>query len=347
MGYLSELVAQFQSAARFYFDRAFRNGRDLPDLQNDADTFAAMNRLVEVGKALAAELERASEDSTELHRLLDAAFMGLEKDRYTAVWEPLRVSLARIATVVALTPPPGSGLPVQQKGDIMVSSRRDGVLQLSQLADWCEVQQRELIPLLKTDGFISDARERKTRAVYDELCERLTNAKWHSILRKLTPSRFYTAKNAIATLGEVESGCREVLRRLNEKQGEGIHGAGATLKQPAIASGTTREAVLRQLEPAVRKAYLAFQYAETLIGRRMEDREAYDWLRENGIDQGKGDLGELTDYELPDSLETFRRYLGTARKSLGEGKYTKRGGRTHGRSIVRGNEIEYQKGDGA
>ncbi len=118
-------------------------------------------------------------------------------------------------------------------------------------------------------------------------------------------------------------------------------------RQSAVTSGAAREAVLRDLKSSARKAYLAFQYAETMNGRRMEDREAYDWLHENGIDQGKGDLGELTDYELPDSLETFRRYLGTARKSLGESKYTKRGGRKHGRSIVRGNEIEYQKGDGA
>ena len=44
----------------------------------------------------------------------------------------------------------------------------------------------------------------------------------------------------------------------------------------------------------MRKAYLAFQYAETLNGRRMEDRDAYDWLHENGIDLGKGDRGELT-----------------------------------------------------
>jgi hypothetical protein len=28
MGNLSELIAQFQSAARFYYDLAFRNGRD-------------------------------------------------------------------------------------------------------------------------------------------------------------------------------------------------------------------------------------------------------------------------------------------------------------------------------
>ena len=101
MATLADLIPQFQSAARFYFDLAFRNGRDLPDLQNEADTFAAMNRLVELGKALAAELEKAGNDSTGLYSLLDAAFMRLEKGRYLAAWEPVRVSLARMATACA------------------------------------------------------------------------------------------------------------------------------------------------------------------------------------------------------------------------------------------------------
>jgi pyrimidine deaminase RibD-like protein len=98
MANLPELIAQFQSAARFYYDLAFHN-------QDEAGTYAALRRLLEVGKALAVELEMAEKDSTELYRLLDAAFMGLEEDRYLSAWEPVRVSLARIATVVALTPP--------------------------------------------------------------------------------------------------------------------------------------------------------------------------------------------------------------------------------------------------
>jgi hypothetical protein len=96
----------------------------------------------------------------------------------------------------------------------------------------------------------------------------------------------------------------------------------------------------------VRNAYLAFEYAESMNGRKLEDREVYEWLHEYGIDTEKGDVGELTDYELPGSLETFRRYLSTARKALGENKYTRRGGRKHGGSIVRSNQIEYQRGDG-
>lgn len=123
-------------------------------------------------------------------------------------------------------------------------------------------------------------------------------------------------------------------------QGEGRGGTGSAPGQPEIPSGATREAVWGQLGPAVRKAYLAYQYAETMNGRRLEDREAYEWLKEHGFDQGKGDLGELTDYELPDSAETFTRYLTGARRSLGESKYTRRAGRKTGRSIAPKSAIE-------
>jgi hypothetical protein len=129
------------------------------------------------------------------------------------------------------------------------------------------------------------------------------------------------------------------------KRGEGTSGADSTPVQPEPLSGDAREAAFRKLEPAVRKAYLAFQYVESKAERGLEDRDAYDWLNEDGIDQDKGDLGELAGYAVPDSLETFRRYLGIARKALGENKYTRRGGRKRGSSVVRGDEIEYQQGD--
>ncbi|MGA2064184.1 MAG: hypothetical protein ABSG86_04415 [Thermoguttaceae bacterium] len=129
----------------------------------------------------------------------------------------------------------------------------------------------------------------------------------------------------------------------NESEGNG--GADAAPGQEQLPLAPTRESVLRQLEPAVRKAYLAYQYVETANGRRMEDREAYEWLREYGIDQGKGDLGELTDYQLPDAFDTFRRYVTDARKPLGESKYTRREGRKHGGSVARQDEIECHSPD--
>ena len=81
--------------------------------------------------------------------------------------------------------------------------------------------------------------------------------------------------------------------------------------------------------------------------RKLEDlldREAYDWLKQNGIDSDKGDVGNLTDYRLP-SFGTWTRYLSTARGALDERKHTPRAGRKPGRSITRGREIERQRGD--
>ena len=74
------------------------------------------------------------------------------------------------------------------------------------------------------------------------------------------------------------------------------------------------------LQPAHRLAYLSFLYAQAkLNGRRLEDREAHDWLNENGIE----DAGELSDYILPD-YSTWTRYLRKARNAIGEQKYTPR-----------------------
>jgi len=74
------------------------------------------------------------------------------------------------------------------------------------------------------------------------------------------------------------------------------------------------------------------------VGKRLQDREAYDWLKEYGIDTDKGDVGELADYELP-SFDTWTKQLRNARNPLGKQKYTRRGGRATGKSIVRVNEV--------
>lgn len=99
---------------------------------------------------------------------------------------------------------------------------------------------------------------------------------------------------------------------------------------------------LDTVKPSEKEAYLSFVYAEAKTERRLEDRDAYDWLNENGID--KNDTGELEDYNLP-SFDTWRRYLSTARKATNEQKYTPRKARPEGRSIVHADEIEYQLGE--
>jgi hypothetical protein len=96
------------------------------------------------------------------------------------------------------------------------------------------------------------------------------------------------------------------------------------------------------MEPAVRRAYLAFCYAETKAGKRLEDREAYNLLRDEGIPD---DAGELGDYKLPHAFDTWARYLRDARNVLDERKYTRRGGRPVGKSIVKGDQIEQLRAD--
>ena len=132
-----------------------------------------------------------------------------------------------------------------------------------------------------------------------------------------------------------------------QEQGEGNGGADVSPEHLSILSTVEKKAILDKMEPADRKAYFAFQYAATKLGRMpevLEDREAYEWLKENGIDQGKGDLGELADYKLP-SLATWSKQVRNARKPLREQKYTRRAGRPTGSSIVKDNEIENQRGD--
>lgn len=125
------------------------------------------------------------------------------------------------------------------------------------------------------------------------------------------------------------------------EQGEGNGGADSTPGQPATDPNANRKEVLAGLQPADRKAYLAYQYAETMAEKLLKAHEAHKFLKEHGIDPDKDDTGELTDYE-PRSLETWSRQVRKARHALGEQRYTRRGGRATGRSIVSGREIEYR-----
>jgi hypothetical protein len=107
----------------------------------------------------------------------------------------------------------------------------------------------------------------------------------------------------------------------------------------------SREELVRKMERSVRLAYLAFCYAESKAGKRLEDREAYNLLKEEGIPANRGGRGELEDYDLP-AFDTWTRYLREARNVLGEQKYTRRAGRSRGKSIAQGDQIEYRKDDG-
>lgn len=115
--------------------------------------------------------------------------------------------------------------------------------------------------------------------------------------------------------------------------------AGAVTRE----SDPNRYAALDKLTLACRQAYFAFLYAEAKKERRLEDREAYDWIREYGIDESDT-FAELANY-TPPAFDTWARYLRKARKATNERKYRPRYGQALGRSVVRKDEIEYQEPD--
>jgi DNA-binding NtrC family response regulator len=90
---------------------------------------------------------------------------------------------------------------------------------------------------------------------------------------------------------------------------------------PATANG-------RQLPPSRERAYQLFRWAleqdPDLAGRT--DAEVFRWLRRDVRVEGDG---------LPDSCDTFRRYLREARAHYHDQKNAPRAGREHGRSVVR------------
>lgn len=94
-----------------------------------------------------------------------------------------------------------------------------------------------------------------------------------------------------------------------------------------------KESTTSDLPKVERLAYLAAKYAEAKLGRELKDREAWDYLHENGIEGAD----ELNDYGLP-MLNTFSDYLTRARRKLGESRYEKRGGRVGG-SIVKQSDL--------
>lgn len=92
----------------------------------------------------------------------------------------------------------------------------------------------------------------------------------------------------------------------------------------SVKSKGSKYAGLDNLSPAARKAYLSFLYAEAELGKRLEDRVAWELLQEYGIQDATE--SDLQDYKLP-AFDSWCRYLREARASLNERKYTPRSGR--------------------
>lgn len=87
--------------------------------------------------------------------------------------------------------------------------------------------------------------------------------------------------------------------------------------------------ILKSLQPALRRAYLSYQLAETMEGNRLIDSAAYELLKEFDFSTETQNLEDLGEYALPD-YETWTRQLRFARKALGEQKYTPRAGNRPG-----------------
>jgi hypothetical protein len=79
---------------------------------------------------------------------------------------------------------------------------------------------------------------------------------------------------------------------------------------------------IKELAKRYEAAYQSFKHAESEMESGLTDRQAFDWLKENG----------LSAYKLPREYRTWTRYLRKGREHYGEQKNQPRAGRG-GRSI--------------
>jgi hypothetical protein len=315
-------------------DEKKKNGNEDPLLWDHLNTYhrdllAARAAILEAGKPLAVALERIGEDSSALLALLNAA-EAKNPTAAASLWPPLKVTLQRIAIHSTL---PSAGK-TDAGGELigrLLAGRDDAELTRSELAFLSAHLRNYRLPLSKVQ------QEKKATG------ESETLARLHKLKTIRDYNRNLQAAPAPTGAAQPDDNNGAKTPPDKTKQSEGNGGASPTPEQPATDPNVKRKEVLEGLQPADRKAYLAYQYAETMAEKRLQDREAYDWLKEHRIDASKGDVGELADYGLP-AFDTWGKQLRNARKPLGEQKYTRRGGRRAGRSIVAGKEIEYQRG---
>jgi hypothetical protein len=152
-------------------------------------------------------------------------------------------------------------------------------------------------------------------------------------------------------LSEWEQAMRGLLALAHRRGGrpaspEGGDMPGIDPRTPRAPGHTDQEkaAILGGLAPAARKSYVAYLLAERRAGRKLQDREAYELLRDEDVLENAS-TPELADYHLP-TLDTWTRHLRTARKELGEQKNTPRRGRPHGPSVIRQDQIEQPEREG-
>ncbi len=125
------------------------------------------------------------------------------------------------------------------------------------------------------------------------------------------------------------------------------------LKEPPEVAASTTEAgepkgpakqpkISDVLMPCETKAYSLFQYAEDQTERRLQDREAYDWLNENGWPEGL--FAGASDYELP-TFDTWAKHVRVARNAHGTSKRRRRAPSTTTRSVIRQQDLDSPRDD--
>ena len=106
-----------------------------------------------------------------------------------------------------------------------------------------------------------------------------------------------------------------------------------TSQQASDSMSLASEELRKSIPLPQAMAFLAFEYAEDEWDKELFINEAWELLREHGIENDE----RLKDYKLP-SKKTFADYVSKARGKLGKNRYQRRAGR-NGRSIAHPSEL--------
>jgi len=149
-------------------------------------------------------------------------------------------------------------------------------------------------------------------------------------LRVVTVNRFHHNDNAEVDWSALKQELR-VIQSAATKELQRLRDAVANTEPPTATPDGTEPDVDddRKLSERADKAYQSFQLAENRCEGQLTDREAYDWLKENGP----------ADYDLPDEFTTWQRYVREGRNHFKTQKNLPRRGR-EGRSLVTGNQVD-------
>gem|GEM_PF-5307459 len=182
------------------------------------------------------------------------------------------------------------------------------------------------------DHIYAELRKLDERGVTAELWKALLSQDQDALVSVKLWSSSETSLPATETDGQAEKADPDNVTKL-------IEGIVSALKNTVVngEEGTSTSG-RKKIKKCEQLAYSAFQYAESLKEQELEDRAAWDYLKEHGISKVRDDLQNLQSYELP-SLETFTTHLSRARRALGVLKYEK-GKRPRSKCVAKRSEID-------